>query len=131
MYGLQDISTLTGLPVRTIRYYIQKGLVDKPQGARKTASYGQQHLEQLMTVKRLSEAGLSLAAIAKVMNGTQLSNVPSSDLQPGQIRAVSQVHISPGVELSIDPLQCSLDSQQLRELSQHITNIISRFNKDS
>ena len=32
MYSLQDISTLTGLPVRTIRYYIQKNLVDKPEG---------------------------------------------------------------------------------------------------
>ena len=52
MHSLQDISKLTGLPVRTIRYYIQKDLVDKPEGARKTASYSQSHLEQLMTVKR-------------------------------------------------------------------------------
>jgi DNA-binding transcriptional MerR regulator len=131
MYGLQDISTLTGLPIRTIRYYIQKNLVDKPQGARKTATYGQQHLEQLMTVKRLSDAGLSLAAIAKVMNGSQVANVNPSDLQPGQIRAVSQVHISPGVELSIDPLQCSLNTEQLRELTQQIITTISRFNKES
>jgi DNA-binding transcriptional MerR regulator len=131
MYGLQDISTLTGLPVRTIRYYIQKNLVDKPEGARKTATYGQQHLEQLMTVKRLSDAGLSLAAIAKVMNGSQVTNVNPSDLQPGQIRAVSLVHISPGVELSIDPLQCSLNTEQLRELTQQIITTISRFNKES
>jgi DNA-binding transcriptional MerR regulator len=131
MYGLQGISTLTGLPVRTIRYYIQKNLVDKPEGARKTATYGQQHLEQLMTVKRLSDAGLSLAAIAKVMNGSQVAAVGPSELQPGQIRAVSQVHISPGVELSIDPLQCSLDTEQLRELTQQIINTISRFNKES
>jgi DNA-binding transcriptional MerR regulator len=131
MYGLQDISTLTGLPVRTIRYYIQKNLVDKPEGARKTATYGQQHLEQLMTVKRLSDAGLSLAAIAKVMKGSQVANVGPSDLQPGQIRAVSQVHISPGVELSIDPLQCTLDTEQLRVLTQQIINTISRFNKES
>ncbi|GAC12814.1 helix-turn-helix domain-containing protein [Aliiglaciecola lipolytica] len=131
MYSLQDINTITGLPVRTIRYYIQKNLVDKPEGARKTATYGQQHLEQLMTVKRLSDAGLSLAAIAKVMNGSQVAHVPPSDLQPGQIRAVSQVHISPGVELSIDPMQCNLSTQQLRELSQQIIATISRFNKES
>lgn len=131
MYSLQDINTITGLPVRTIRYYIQKNLVDKPEGARKTATYGQQHLEQLMTVKRLSDAGLSLAAIAKVMNGSQVAHVTPSDLQPGQIRAVSQVHISPGVELSIDPMQCNLNSQQLRELSQQIIATISRFNKES
>ena len=115
------------MPVRTIRYYIQKNLVDKPEGARKTATYGQQHLEQLMTVKRLSDAGLSLAAIAKVMNGSQVAAVGPSDLQPGQIRAVSQVHISPGVELSIDPLQCTLNTAQLRELTQQIINILNKL----
>jgi DNA-binding transcriptional MerR regulator len=131
MYGLQDISTLTGLSVRTIRYYIQKNLVDKPEGARKTATYGQLHLEQLMTVKRLSEAGLSLAAIAKVMNGSKKATVHSSDLQPGQIRAVSQVHITPGIELTIDPLVCNLDTKQLRELTEQLINTILHFNKES
>ena len=131
MHSLQEISTLTGMPVRTIRYYIQKNLVDKPEGARKTATYGQQHLEQLMTVKRLSDAGLSLAAIAKVMSGSQVADVTTSDLQPGQIRAVSQVHISSGVELSIDPMQCNLNTEQLRELSQQIIATICHFNKES
>lgn len=131
MYSLQDVSTLTGLPVRTIRYYIQKGLVDKPEGARKTATYSQLHLEQLMTVKRLSESGLSLAAIAKVMNGSQTTSVPCSDLQPGQIRAVSHVHISSGIELSIDPLTCTLDTKQLRDLTEQLLNTIRHFNKES
>lgn len=131
MYSLQDVSTLTGLPVRTIRYYIQKDLVDKPEGARKTASYSQLHLEQLMTVKRLSESGLSLAAIAKVMNGSQTTIAQNSDLQPGQIRAVSQVHISSGIELSIDPLASNLDQQQLRRLTEQLINTIRNFNKES
>lgn len=131
MHSLQDISKLTGLPVRTIRYYIQKDLVDKPEGARKTASYSQSHLEQLMTVKRLSESGLSLAAIAKVMNGSQAPIAQHSDLQPGQIRAVSQVHICSGVELSIDPLACDLDSQQLRQLTEKLINTVRQFNKES
>ena len=131
MYSLQDISTLTALPVRTIRYYIQKNLVDKPIGARKTAKYDQQHLEQLMTVKRLSEAGLSLAAIAKVMTGSQSESVIPSDLKPGQIRALMQVHISPGVELSIDSMQSNLTKEQLSELSETIIQTINRFNKES
>lgn len=131
MYSLQDVSTLTGLPVRTIRYYIQKSLANKPEGAKKTATYSQLHLEQLMTVKRLSESGLSLAAIAKVMNGSQATIVSDSDLQPGQIRAVSHVHISPGIELSIDPLVSNLDTKQLRELTEQLINTIRHFNKES
>jgi DNA-binding transcriptional MerR regulator len=131
MYNLQSISTLTGLPVRTIRYYIQKHLVDKPEGARKTATYNHEHLEQLMTVKRLSSSGLSLAAIAKVMNGTKVKHTPHADTQPGQVRAVSLIHICPGVELSIDPLQSELSGAQVRQLTQQVLEAVNHINKES
>lgn len=131
MHSLLDVSKLTGLPIRTIRYYIQKGLVDKPEGARKTATYSQSHLEQLMTIKRLSDSGLSLAAIAKVMNGSQAPIAQHCDLQPGQIRAVSRVHICSGVELSIDSLASNLDSQQLRQLTEQLISTVRQFNKES
>ncbi|MFC7003054.1 MerR family transcriptional regulator [Pseudobowmanella zhangzhouensis] len=35
-YSLSELETLTGLAARTIRFYIQKGLVQAPFGARKT-----------------------------------------------------------------------------------------------
>ena len=40
---------------------------------------------------------------------------------------MSQVHISHGVELSIGPLQFTLDTAQLRELTQQIRNILNKL----
>mgnify|MGYP006092772557 CR=1 FL=1 len=132
MYSLQEISKLADLPARTIRYYIQKGLVDKPDGARKTASYGQLHLEQLMTVKRLSDSGLSLAAIAKVMAGKQPHQLNENDAPLlGEVRVKSHIHITCGVELSFDPRLCDLSQTQLRALTQVISDTFVQFEQEA
>ena len=41
-FTLDEIAALAELPRRTVRYYIQSGLVDRPQGIGKGASYTQQ-----------------------------------------------------------------------------------------
>ena len=134
VYSVQEISEIAGLPIRTIRYYIQKGLVDRPEGARKTASYTQDHLEQLMTVKRLSESGLSLAAIEKTMAGKSNKSVFSTYQQPGQVSVLSRVHICEGVELTIDSQQCGLTQTHIThiasEIAQLMTNIAKEENND-
>ena len=49
---------------RTIRYYAQLGLLDRPAAMRgRTALYGARHLAQVVAIKRLQSAGRSLAEI--------------------------------------------------------------------
>lgn len=55
---------------RTVRYYSQHGLVDRPLavGGRE-ARYGRRHLAQVVAVKRLQAAGVSLAEIQRKLAG--------------------------------------------------------------
>ncbi|MQA05154.1 MAG: MerR family transcriptional regulator [Streptosporangiales bacterium] len=55
---------------RTVRYYTQHGLVDRPLpvGGRE-ARYGGRHLAQVVAVKRLQAAGVSLADIQRRLAG--------------------------------------------------------------
>lgn len=55
---------------RTVRYYTQHGLVDRPLpvGGRE-ARYGRRHLVQVVAVKRLQAAGVSLADIQRRLAG--------------------------------------------------------------
>ena len=46
-YPLADLCVLADLPPRTVRYYVQMGLVDRPQGETRAARYGALHLELL------------------------------------------------------------------------------------
>jgi DNA-binding transcriptional MerR regulator len=55
---------------RTIRYYTTKGLLAPPLSFRgRTALYGEKHLHQLLTIKRLQARGLSLVDIQQRMLG--------------------------------------------------------------
>src|SRR4051794_9821068 len=49
---------------RTVRYYTTHGLVDRPAEFRgRVALYGRRHLLQLVAIKRLQTAGMTLAEV--------------------------------------------------------------------
>ena len=68
-FTLDELCTLSDCPKRTVRYYMQIGLVDRPIGGTKAAHYLPQHLDQLLKIRRLSDAGVSLERIREVLSG--------------------------------------------------------------
>ena len=57
-FSLDDLCTLVDLPRRTVRYYMQLGLVDRSVGETRAAHYTSKHLHQLLRVKQLADAGV-------------------------------------------------------------------------
>ncbi|HUS27800.1 MAG TPA: MerR family transcriptional regulator [Kofleriaceae bacterium] len=52
---------------RTVRYYAAQGLLDRPAAMRgRTALYNRRHLAQIVAIKRMQQAGHSLADIQKM-----------------------------------------------------------------
>ena len=68
-FSLEELCSLTDLPKRTVRYYIQIGLMDRPEGETKGAFYLASHLEQLVEIKRLTQAGVNLERSREVLEG--------------------------------------------------------------
>ena len=87
-YSLEDIATLVELPRRTVRYYIQSGLVDRPQGIGKGAYYTQAHVEQLLMVRKWQLAGLSLERIAEVMKQPASGLLPPAPRRQGTVDGI-------------------------------------------
>lgn len=112
-YTLDQLCSLTDLTKRTVRYYMQLGLVDRPIGETRAAHYTSHHLEQLLQIRKLADAGVSLERIREVLAGGE-SPVPDRVRQPGAISVLSHVFIAPGVELQIDPQAAGLSPEQLR-----------------
>jgi hypothetical protein len=112
-YTLDQLCALTDLTKRTVRYYMQLGLVDRPIGETRAAHYTSHHLEQLLQIRKLADAGVSLERIREVLAGGD-SPVPDRVRQPGAISVLSHVFIAPGVELQIDPQAAGLSPEQLR-----------------
>lgn len=60
---IQELCSITGYSRRTIRYYIQIGLLDPPAGRGRGGFYNDSHVNKLKQIKALNEKGMSLAAI--------------------------------------------------------------------
>jgi DNA-binding transcriptional MerR regulator len=63
-WSLAELAREVGLPARTVRFYIGRGLVPGPEKAGRGATYGPEHLERLGEIQRLQGEGLTLAEIA-------------------------------------------------------------------
>ena len=110
--SLDDLCRLSARPKRTVRYYIQLGLMDKPLGEKRGAYYEKTHLEQLLRIRELSEAGLSLERIRGVLRGAP-SGVESYVRQAGHVLVRSHVYLAPGLELVISPDEARLSPEAL------------------
>jgi DNA-binding transcriptional MerR regulator len=111
-FTLDQLSALTDLPLRTIRYYIQLGLVDRHEGDRKHARYTQKHLEQVLQVRAMADQGMPLERIKQLIHG--IKTPPPPPKAAGDISVISKVFIAPGVDLYIEPQMAGLSPEKLR-----------------
>lgn len=115
-YSLQELSVLTECSSRTIRYYIQAGLVERPVGETRSARYGTRHLEQLLLIKKWTAAGVSLARVRQLLQGDG-APLPETARKPGTVEVCTRLLIADGVELLIEAGRAHLSPEQVRALT--------------
>jgi len=134
-YSIGELAELGGVSRRTVRYYVQRGLIPAPSGAGRGSRYPAHALNRLLEVKRLQERGVSLAGIEAHLTQPQTPNAPP----PTQKTTVTTVTIEPtlapvqelwtrvtleeGVELHLR--QRRLSSDQLEQLQAAVSAILS------
>src|SRR5574338_1654225 len=126
-YTLDDLCTLTELPKRTVRYYMQLGLVDRPEGETRAARYGARHLEQLLAIRKWQRAGLSLERIRELLAEPDQAAPPLRPRGAGTVEVWSHLVLADGVELHIEPARAGLSPEQLRRLLHETTQLLERI----
>lgn len=122
-YALADLCVLADLPPRTVRYYVQIGLVDRPEGETRAARYGMRHLEQLLQIRKWTAAGVSLERIRELLHGAT-PPVPPRERAIGSVSVCSHVAVAEGVEVVIDPQRAGLSPEAVR---QFIKGVMAAF----
>jgi DNA-binding transcriptional MerR regulator len=118
-YALADLCVHADLPVRTLRYYVQNGLVDRPEGETRAARYGAKHLEQVLLVKKWTSAGVSLERIKALLHGEEPA-VPPRAKKPGSIEVCSHLHVADGLEMVIEPTRAQMTPEQVRAFAKGV-----------
>ena len=112
-YSLDELCTLVELPKRTVRYYIQLGLVDRPVGETRAAHYSSRQLEQLLTIRKWSQAGVSLERIRDLLSG-ETPPVPPRPRASGTVEVWSHLVVADGIEITLEPGRAGLTTEQAR-----------------
>src|SRR5450432_1473666 len=112
-FSLDELSALVDLPRRTVRYYIQLGLVDPPEGETRAAQYGPRQVEQLLQVRKWTQAGVSLERIRDLLSGAP-PPVPALPRGPGTVEVWSHLVVADGVEITLEPGRAGLSPDEVR-----------------
>ncbi len=115
-YSVGELAELGGVSRRTVRYYVQEGLIRVPHGLGRGAHYDDEHLEQLLRVKALQERGMTLDAIrAGLLRKDVPTPVTPTPLLVSRSRW-TRVELMPGVELQLASRYRVPSPQKIQEL---------------
>jgi DNA-binding transcriptional MerR regulator len=102
-YAVGELADLGGVSRRTVRYYVQEGLIPAPLGVGRGDHYGREHLDRLLQVKALQEAGRTLDEIRQLLDVGAVSTMRAAAAvaRPLPREVWRRVTVAPGVELHV------------------------------
>jgi DNA-binding transcriptional MerR regulator len=104
--GIAELATLGGVTRRTVRYYVQEGLLPAPRGVGRGDHYGPEHLDRLLRVKGLQERGRTLEEIRRELmappakGGAPVDQNVTVDLSIPR-GAWVRLNVAPGIEVHV------------------------------
>ena len=130
-YSLEELAALVEIPRRTIRYYIQEGLVDRPVGEKRGAHYTPVHREQLLTIRTWQKAGVSLERIKEILAHKSLGNLPPPRPRgPGTVEVWSHLVVTDGLEITLESGRSGLTPAEVRRFFSGVTALYEQIKQE-
>jgi DNA-binding transcriptional MerR regulator len=130
-YGVDDLADLLNREVRdprdevsrrTIRYFVQEGLLQEPYGLGRGKHYGPEHLQRLREIRDLQKKGLSLSEVrdwlARSGRPKAAAEVARDAVVQRPASAWTRVEVLPGVELHVSGRYRAPSARRLEELAE-------------
>ena len=95
-YSIDELSGISGFSIRTIRFYIQEGVLEPPPGRGRGGFYFDSHMQRLREIKALQDQGLKLASIHEVLRRQEGSTVTGPERE-----VWIKYPIAPGIEIHV------------------------------
>lgn len=143
-YGVEELAELLNREVadprdevsrRTIRYFVQEGLLQEPYGLGRGKHYGAEHLQRLRDIRELQKKGLSLSEVrdrlARPSRAASATRA-SGPAVPASSSPWTRVELLPGVELHVSGRYRLPSAGELSELVEWCRRSLRpRADKDS
>lgn len=129
-FSISELAALAGISGRTVRYYVQRGLIPPPDGRGPGRHYGPEHLDRILRLRDLQRTGLSLEVATSALTG--LVSEPVTD-EPIERELVTRLKLGEGLFLEVGPGIPIPTDQQLRDMARRCRDILEpgKRNPDS
>lgn len=132
IYNIEALGKLTGLNRRTIRYYIQRGVLQKPYGGGRGHYYTGEHVKRIRELQQLRKQGIPLEKMRELFaspsEASQSFEIFSAPLT-GEEEIWHRVVIGDGIEISFK--DGMLNEKGKGDILNHIKKILQRREKNN
>lgn len=94
-YRMEELAKEAGIPVRTVRFYRERGLISPPRREGRIAWYDDHHLARLRTIAGLLERGHTLTGIADLARTFESGRDVAEVLGLGEPTEETPVRLTP------------------------------------
>ena len=109
-FTIEDLVGSTGLSRRTIRFYIERGLLSPPAGRGRGGFYNESHLARLLEIKKSREEGRSLESIKSTepmefryrLEAAIGGSASMPDTFPAEASTLLSWQLAPGLSLQVE-----------------------------
>ena len=131
-YGILELVQASGVPRRTIRYYVQRGLLSPPEGAGRGHYYRSSHLGRLVRIRELQDSGLGLEEIRTILDRTVLggpvlgvcADAPGEAPPAPMIELITRINVGSGIDLVISHGERPPTASQVRAIAGAVAKIL-------
>jgi DNA-binding transcriptional MerR regulator len=99
-FSVGELAELGGVSRRTVRYYVQEGLIPAPLGLGRGGHYTEKHLETLLRVKQMQEQGLPLMEVRERLTGPKRRK-ENPDVPQLARHLWTRIPLLPGLEIHV------------------------------
>lgn len=122
-YSIGQLAELSGVSRRTIRFYVQTGLLKPPKGLGRGAHYTDEHLQALQSICIQKENNRRLEEISGIINGQPCSRlllpVPTSWLR---------LEVCPGLEIHVQGGRYPVTPARISKLQKYVHTLFGVVN---
>ena len=120
-FTLVELAEVSGVPARTIRFYIARGLLPPPLVGGRSACYGEEHLKELDRIKTLQGRGQTLTQIAWQLGEGE------KEVRPPEPSAWWNYPVSKDVVVEV---RCDSSPWRLKQVRSLIGQMIRQLNEN-
>ena len=121
MFNIEYLAQKARVSRRTVRYYIQRGLLPPPLGQKRGSYYTEFHLDRLLLIVKLAAKGMPLIRIKTALESDAQFEDNAFELRINRTRC-EKIEICEGLEFLVRP--GLLRDQDLIKIKEYVVSLI-------